>query len=64
MLGLYGLRGGSVCAVVANRVTDTFVKEGIETAIDVANEAVRILQVWDEETARTGKGTWYPEIGE
>ena len=38
MLGLYGLRGGSVCAVVANRVTDTMVKEGVETSIDVANE--------------------------
>jgi len=63
MLSLYGLRGGSVCAVVANRVTDTFVKEGIETAIDVANEAVRILQGWDEQTERAGKSAWFPEIG-
>ena len=63
MLGLYGLRGGSVCAVIANRVTDTFVKEGIETAIDVANEAVRILQAWDERAERAGKPSWYPEIG-
>ena len=63
MLGLYGLRGGSVCAVIANRVTDTFVKEGIETAIDVANEGVRILQGWDEQVERAGKGTWFPEIG-
>ena len=63
MLGLYGLRGGSVCAVVANRVTDTFIKEGVETAIDVANEAVRILQAWDELAARAGKPGWYPEIG-
>src|SRR5262249_52952698 len=62
MLGLYGLRGGSVCAVAANRVTDTFVKEGVETAIDVANEAVRILQGWDAEAAARGKSTWYPEI--
>ena len=63
MLGLYGLRGGSICAVVANRVTEAFVKEGVETAIDVANEAVRILQEWDEQTARSGKTAWYPEIG-
>ena len=63
MIGLYGLRGGSVCAVVANRVTEAFVKEGVETAIDVANEAVRILQEWDEQTARSGKTAWYPEIG-
>lgn len=63
MLGLYGLRGGSVCAVVANRVTETFAKQGVETAIDVANEAVRILQAWDAEAAAGGKLTWYPELG-
>jgi len=62
MLGLYGLRGGSVCAVAANRVTDTFVKEGIETAIDVANRGVRILQDWDAETAARGKRHWYPGL--
>jgi len=62
MLGLYGLRGGSVCAVAANRITDTFVKEGIETAIDVANEAVRILQRWDAELAASGKSAWYPGL--
>jgi uridine phosphorylase len=63
MLGLYGLRGGSVCAVVANRVTDTMVKEGVEASIDVANEAVRILQQWDAETAAAGKTAWFPEVG-
>ena len=64
MLGLYGLRGGSVCAVAANRVTDTFSKEGVETAIDVANLAVRILETWDAETAARGKSTWYPALSE
>ena len=63
MLGLYGLRGGSVCAVVANRVTDTMVKEGVETAIDVANEAVRILQTWDAQVAAAGARTWFPGLG-
>ena len=62
MLGLYGLRGGSVCAVAANRVTDTFTKEGVETSIDVANQAIRILQAWDAEAAARGKATWYPEL--
>ncbi|HYU18554.1 MAG TPA: nucleoside phosphorylase [Chloroflexota bacterium] len=62
MLGLYGLRGGSVCAVLANRVSDTFVKAGVETVIDVANEGVRILQTWDAEAASSGKPTWYPEL--
>jgi len=62
MLGLYGLRGGSVCAVAANRVTDTMSKEGVERAIDVANHAVRILQAWDAEAAARGKSTWYPGL--
>ncbi|GAC1324913.1 MAG: uridine phosphorylase [Chloroflexota bacterium] len=62
MLGLYGLRGGSVCAVVANRVTNTMVKEGVETAIDVANEATRILQTWDAQTAAAGRTAWYPDL--
>jgi uridine phosphorylase len=62
MLGLYGLRGGSVCAVVANRVTDTMVKEGVDTAIEVANEAVRILQRWDAQTAAMHRRTWFPEL--
>ena len=62
ILGLYGMRGGSVCAVVANRVTETFVKEGVEATIDVANEAVRILQGWDEQIGRSGKAAWYPEL--
>jgi uridine phosphorylase len=63
MLGLYGLRGGSVCAVVANRVTDTMVKEGVETAIDVANEAMRVLQAWDAQTAAAGRSAWFPDQG-
>jgi uridine phosphorylase len=62
MLGLYGLRGGSVCAVAANRVTDTMSKEGVETAIAVANAGVRILQIWDAEAAARGKSTWFPEL--
>jgi len=62
MLGLYGLRGGSVCAVAANRVTDTMSKEGVERATDVANHAVRILQAWDAEAAARGKSTWYPGL--
>ena len=62
MLGLYGLRGGSVCAVIANRVANTMVKEGVETAIDVANEATRIMQTWDADTAAAGRTTWFPEL--
>ncbi len=62
MLGLYGLRGGSVCAVVANRVTDTMVKEGIGTAIAVANAAVALLQEWDAQAQAAGKHVWFPGL--
>jgi uridine phosphorylase len=64
LLGLYGLRGGSVCAVAANRVTDTMSKEGVERAIEVANHGVRILQRWDAEAAARGKATWFPQLGQ
>jgi uridine phosphorylase len=64
MLGLYGLRGGSVCAVVANRVTNRMVKRGVATAIDVANDAVRVLQRWDERAAQQGRTFWYPALEE
>jgi uridine phosphorylase len=62
MLGLYGLRGGSICAAIGNRVTGKMVKTGVETAIDVANEAVKILQTWDAEMEAAGKTTCFPEI--
>ena len=62
MLGVYGLRGGSVCAVVANRVTDTMIKEGITTAIAVADEAVRVLQEWDAQAAAAHKRVWFPGL--
>ncbi|ALL00683.1 Uridine phosphorylase [Pyrodictium delaneyi] len=48
LAGLYGLRAGCVCAVIANRITDEFVPgAGVREAIMVANEAVRILQEAD-----------------
>lgn len=62
MLGLYGLRGGSVCAVVANRVTDTMIKEGIDTAIAVANTAMAVVQEWDAQAEAAGKRLWFPAL--
>ncbi len=49
LANIYGGRGGAVCAVIANRATDEFVPgAGVEDAIKVANEAVRILKEWDD----------------
>ncbi len=51
LANVYGVRAGCVCAVIANRVRDEFKPEiGVENAIAVANEAVRILSEWDSIT--------------
>ena len=45
---LFGLRGGSVCSVIANRISGEWGdKGGIERACLVAAEAVRWLTQWD-----------------
>ncbi len=63
MANIYGARAGAVCAVIANRVTNEFKPGvGIDTAIKVANEAVKILSEWDEEVKRRGKRYFYPGI--
>jgi uridine phosphorylase len=50
---VYGLRGGVVCAVYANRVTDEFGEEGEKDAINVGNEAIKILTERDLKGAKT-----------
>ena len=63
LANIYGARAGSVCAAVANRVTDEFVVDaGVEDAIKVANEAVRILYEWDGAKAEKGKKHFYPSL--
>jgi len=60
---LFGLRAGSILAVVANRVTDTFEYKGIEECCRVGIEAVKILARWDELVQQRGKTRWYPSLG-
>ena len=63
LANIYSARAGSVCAAVANRVTDEFVADaGVEDAIKVANEAVRILYEWDVTKAEKGKRYFYPSL--
>lgn len=60
---IYGLRAGAVCAAIANRETDEFKPGvGVEDAIRVANEAVKILSDWDFEKERRGKKYITPDI--
>ena len=62
LASLYGLRAGSVCAVVANRIRNEFVYTGIDNCIRVANRAVEILAGWDARKAAAGKRHWFPSL--
>ncbi len=63
LTNIYGGRGGAVCAVIANRITDEFVPgAGVVEAVKVANEAVKILSEWDEIKASEGKKFLTPAI--
>jgi uridine phosphorylase len=60
---IYGARAGTVCAVIANRITNEFMPgSGIDKAIRVANEAVRILYEWDEKKKLYKKKYFYPSL--
>ncbi len=63
LAGLYHARAGCVCAVIANRETDEFVKEaGVSEAISVANTTVSILNEWDNLKEANGKRNFYPSL--
>lgn len=60
--GIYNLRAGAVCTVVANRITDKFIYGGIDKSVNVANLAVKILYGWDQIKKRENKTYWYPTL--
>lgn len=63
LANIYGLRAGAVCAAIANRETEEFVANaGVEDAIRVANEAVKVLSEWDNAKERAGKKHLTPGI--
>jgi uridine phosphorylase len=63
LANIYRLRAGAVCAAIANRETGEFKPgAGVEDAIRVANEAVKILYEWDEEKRRIGRAYLTPDI--
>ncbi len=60
---IYGARAGTVCAAIANRVTDEFIAgAGVEDAIKVANEAVRILHELDKYKEEAGRKYVPPSV--
>ena len=63
LAGLYGLRAGSVFAVYANRYVNVFkAGAGEESAIRIANEAVKILDEWDAVKTKRNKQWLFPSL--
>lgn len=63
LANLFKLRAGTICAVYANRCTNEFkLGAGEIKCIKVANEAVRILNEWDEQKKRKGKQWLFPSL--
>ena len=61
LANVYGVRAGGVFAVIADRVRDEFVEGiGVDNAIRVANESVRILSEWD--LLKGEKKNFYPSL--
>ncbi len=60
---IYGARAGAVCAAIAQRFSNDFMPgKGIDEAIAVANEAVRLLHEWDEAKEKAGKKFFFPSL--
>jgi len=67
LCNLFGLRAGTVCAVVANRVEKKFATPEVYERAEkdtarVAVKAVEILASRDAEATKAGKRWWYPGI--
>jgi uridine phosphorylase len=63
LCSLFGLRAGTICAVYANRITNELKPDaGEENCIKVANEAVKILNDWDQTKQRKNKRWLYPSM--
>jgi uridine phosphorylase len=60
---IYGARAGAVLAAVASRVKNELVENaGVEDAIRVANEAVRVLYEWDQAKTLRGRAFITPSL--
>jgi uridine phosphorylase len=59
---LYGLRSGSICTAIANRITDEFQFVGMDHCTKAANLAVTILDSWDRAKAARHKRHFYPGL--
>ena len=61
---IFGKRGGAVCVIIANRVTDEFeISEEYEKRAGlVASRAISILAGWDAKKKKAGKKFLFPDL--
>jgi uridine phosphorylase len=62
LANLYGLRAGTICTAIANRVTDEFRFVGMDNCTKAANLAVTILHSWDQAREARKKRHFYPGL--
>ncbi|MHB9285998.1 nucleoside phosphorylase [Halobacteriales archaeon Cl-PHB] len=63
LANLYGLRGGAVCTVFADRTTGEFQVEGERKAAKVAGRATALLAEMDEQAETAGVPSWHAGLG-
>jgi uridine phosphorylase len=65
LAALFGFRGGSVCSVADNVITNAQFSHGAghAKAIEVALKGCALLQRMDDVRAKTGKAHWLPSMG-
>jgi uridine phosphorylase len=63
LANIYGLRGGAVCTVYADRTTGEFEVTGEQRAAKTASKAVSLLAEMDERVANTESSAWHAKLG-
>ena len=63
LANIYGLRGGAVCTVYADRTTGEFEVTGEQRAAKTASRAVSLLGEMDEQVAESDGSEWHAKLG-
>jgi uridine phosphorylase len=63
LANIYGLRGGAVCTVYADRTTGEFEVTGEQRAAKTASRAVTLLAEMDERVAEADTSEWHAKLG-
>jgi uridine phosphorylase len=63
LANVYGLRGGAVCTVYADRTTGEFEVVGERRAAETASLAVSMLERMDERVEESGADEWHAGLG-